>query len=156
MNIFVLDKNPRIAAQYHADTHVVKMILESAQLLSTAHYVLDGEAYGYKPTHINHPCAVWVRESDSNYAWLYQLFRALGLEYKYRYGKEHKSINDLSDYLCCLPHNIESIGLTPFALAMPDEFKVIGNAVESYRQYYKNNKKHLLNYTRRRSPSWIE
>ena len=70
MNIFYLDKNPDLSAQLHCDKHVVKMILEYAQMLSTAHRVLDNSQDVYKIAHKNHPCTIWVRENKSNYKWL--------------------------------------------------------------------------------------
>lgn len=97
MNIFVLDKDPVKAARFHNDRHVIKMILESAQLLSTAHVVLDGEkvaAYDVpfllRPTHVNHPCAIWARATGANYDWLYRLLVGLLAEYTRRYGKVHR------------------------------------------------------------------
>lgn len=175
MNIFVLDENPEKAAQMQVDSHVIKMVLESGQLLSTAHRVLDGsknpitkkwvlpdvrDSLLYSATHINHPCAVWVRESLGNYDWLYRHFIALGKEYTVRYGKVHKSILKLENDLQHPPYELYcfesgSPDLTPFALAMPDEYKVSGNAVQSYRNYYKDGKKHLHKYTNREIPEWM-
>ena len=86
MNIFYLDKDPKKCAEMHCDKHVVKMILEYAQLLSTAHRVLDGNEWAdhvglYKATHKNHPSAIWARESAGNYFWLNKLFQELCKEY---------------------------------------------------------------------------
>ena len=94
MNIFYLDRHPIKAAQMMCDKHVVKMILESAQMLSTAHRVLDGDEYAdevglYKMAHKNHPSTIWVRSSLENYTWLYDHMVALMVEYTYRYGKHH-------------------------------------------------------------------
>ena len=94
MNIFYLDKNPKIAAQMQCDKHVVKMILESAQMLCTAHRVLDGDDYAnkmglYKLAHKNHPSTIWVRSSYKIIEWLYDHMIALMNEYTYRYGKKH-------------------------------------------------------------------
>ena len=96
MNIFYLDRDPVVAAKMHCDKHVVKMILESAQMLSTAHRVLDGDEYAderglYKMAHKNHPSTIWVRTSTDNYMWLNRLFGALCKEYTYRYNKQHSS-----------------------------------------------------------------
>ena len=82
MNIFYLDEDPVLAAQMHCDKHVVKMILESAQLLSTAHLLIDGDELAderglYKATHKNHPSSKWVRDSSENYEWLWNLFDQL-------------------------------------------------------------------------------
>jgi len=140
MNIFVLDKNPSIAAQMHCDKHVPKMILETAQMLSTAHHVYDTPQAPlvYKQAHLNHPCTIWVRESVDNYAWTYELFRELNNEFVARRGKIHLSWVKLSDHLAHTP-SLPLCGLTPFAQAMPDEYKR-EDAVEAYRAYYRGDK----------------
>ena len=97
MNIFYLDKDPIVISEMMCDKHNVKMILESAQMLSTAHRVLDGDEFAdqhqmYKATHKNHPSAIWARSSDKHYMWLYELFCALSEEYQLRYGKEPKDL----------------------------------------------------------------
>lgn len=148
MNIFVLSKSPTLAAQYHCDKHVVKMVLETAQLLST----VAGE--GYKPTHKNHPCTVWARESLANYHWLYALGQALGQEYTHRYGKVHKS-SLVIDSLPYAPATVTGGMSTPFALAMPDEYRT-DCPVASYRAYYVGEKSRMLKYTNRRAPEWVE
>jgi hypothetical protein len=99
MNIFVLDNDTRLAALYHCDKHVVKMILETAQLLCTAHRELDGDERAarlsfYRATHKNHPCAKWARETRANYLWLYDLLKWLLHEYTFRYSKVHKVERD--------------------------------------------------------------
>jgi len=93
MNIFAIDSDPFKAVEYMVDKHVVKMVVETAQILSTAHHVLDNPINSplYKKTHVNHPSTVWARQSDSNYSWLYNHFIALLFEYTYRYGKIHKT-----------------------------------------------------------------
>lgn len=158
MNIFVLDENPVPCAIYHADKHVVKMILEHAQLMCTAHHLHPNESHDYeipyKATHHNHPCAKWVRESKQNYQWLYTLTHELNEEYMYRYKKDfaHRSWSSVEN----LPYpDIPDIGITPFALAMPDECKM-DNAVDSYRNYYNTHKQHLLKWRERATPSWIK
>ena len=151
MNIFVLDDDIEICAQYHVDKHVVKMILESAQLLSSA-VRLSGIDAGYRLTHQNHPCSIWVRESLSNWIWLRDLSNALNAEYRYRYDKDinHKSY----DVIETLPEpNIEDLGLTPFRLAMPDDYKT-DSAVESYRIYYMNDKRDIATWKNREIPHW--
>jgi hypothetical protein len=152
MNVFVLDKDPVKAAQLHADKHVVKMILETAQMLCTAF-----DEAPYKKTHKNHPCSVWARESKSNYMWLVALGEALHDEYQYRYG-ENKTHKSLSVILWCKERvneiNFPSSGLTRFAQAMPEEYKCV-DAVRAYKIYYLNDKKDLLNYTRREKPVWV-
>lgn len=147
MNIFVLDLDPYKAAQYHCDKHVVKMVLETAQILSTI------TGHGYRPTHLNHPCTVWARESTANFQWLYDLGLALGKEFYHRYRKRHKSSFVIAEQWPP-PKSVPSGPLTPFALAMPDEFKT-EDPVESYRAYYRVGKEHILWYTRRELPEWL-
>lgn len=177
MNIFVLDENPQLAAQYHCDKHVVKMIVESAQLLSTAHRLLDGELYYakssngrnlkrwslsderesllYKAGFFNHPCGVWARETNENYAWLYSLFGFLCDEYTYRYNKTHLTDTKLRTTLAFQPKNIPQGERTDFPLAMP-EYCMLDNAVDSYRNYYLKEKSHILDWRVREKPYWIE
>lgn len=136
MNIFVLHDDPVLAAKDQCNKHVVKMVLETAQLLCTAVIETGGTA-PYRATHKNHPCAIWARESKANFNWLKRHGLALAAEYTYRYGKTHKSaaiIEELED------DTIPDGELTPFALAMPDECKMIGDPVLSYRKYYKQAK----------------
>jgi hypothetical protein len=155
MNIFYLDHDPVKAAEYHGDKHCIKMILESAQLLSTAHQVLDGPNPNlYKLTHKNHPSAIWARESKANYEWLYSLLEALINEYKFRYGKDHKTIEKLP-YLNKPPKNIPDGPFTGPTPAMPEQYIVPGDSLTSYRQYYKGDKSHLFNWTNRNRPDWL-
>lgn len=176
MNIFYLDPNPRNCAQMHADKHVVKMILETAQLLSTAHRVIDGSpfitknAIGskltryvltderenllYKSTHVNHPSAIWVRQSVQHYNWLYQLFHELIIEYKHRYGKVHAS-SKLLEILSKPPHNLVDNGFIGPTPAMDAHFIVANDPLLSYRNYYKIGKSDLLQYTKRDKPYWL-
>ena len=153
MNIFVLDFDPQKAAQYHCDKHVIKMILESAQLLSTCNRYF-GLDEGYKSTHLNHPCSKWVRESLDNYMWLVSLGYYLNEEYKYRYNKtiNHKSMDVILGL--SVPEKLPDIGPTAFAQAMPDEYKSI-DTVESYRAYYIIEKRDILTYTKREAPEWL-
>lgn len=159
MNIFVLDKDPVKAAKYLCDKHVVKMIVETAQLLSTAHHVLDKSRAPktiYKSTHANHPCAKWVRECVGNYNWAFEHFDALLQEYTKRYKKTHKS-QTLRMALYWPPKNIDgvvSFRVTPFAQAMPVQYKQ-DNAVEAYRSYYKGEKKAFATWKFTRAPSWF-
>jgi hypothetical protein len=158
MNIFYLHENPTLSAKAMTNKHIVKMIIEAAQLLSTAHRVLDGYPVKkgrwttylledkqrndtlYKSTHYNHPCAVWVRESFENYYWLYKHFLALCQEYRNRYGKIHESENKLGHILRRYPESMKKKKFTPPALAMPEEYKVEGDPVQSYRNYYEAEK----------------
>jgi hypothetical protein len=150
MNIFVLDESPVIAAQMHCNKHIVKMILETAQLLSTA-LRFYGVNYGYNITHKNHPCSVWARATKGNFIWLNMLGRNLLEEYKYRYGKEHKSTPIISEApIGCIPDGPQ----TQFVQCMPDIYKA-ENAVQAYRNYYRGAKKHLLIYTKRMPPNWV-
>jgi hypothetical protein len=154
MNIFVLDENPWKAAWYQCDKHVVKMILETAQLLCSAHWMTGGEAH-YRLTHKNHPCSKWARESLNNYKWLAVHGRALCHEYTKRYNKVHKTQEVI--YWCenNLP-NIPSNGLTEFPLAMPDDVKTPGDPVKSYRDYYRKYKKDIVKWNHSEKPEWYE
>jgi len=143
MNIFYLDANPKIAAEYHCDKHVCKMIVETAQLLSTAHRILDplsDTSNGvYKAAYINHPMAVWTRESSENYMYAYELYRALLAEYTLRYSKVHRS-GDIKDYLSQLPNGIAKGARTPIPQCMPDQYKVKDNPIKAYQAYYLGEK----------------
>lgn len=158
MNIFALDPDPWEAAASHYDKHVVKQVLETAQLLSTARHVLGCPTPGiYKPTHRNHPCALWVRETFGNYIWTFNLFDALLHEYEIRYEKAHKS-GELWEALFPGPKLERALegesSLTPFAVAMPDNVR-LSDPVASYRNYYRSYKAHLWAYrSPRRPPEW--
>lgn len=148
MNIFILDKDPAKAARYHCDKHVSKMILESAQMLST---VLGGP---YKPTHQNHPCTVWVMQSHANALWLIDMARELNNEWRARYGhnQNHKSwevIRSMED--ADLVGKLPARKRTPFALAMPEEYKD-DDAVKAYRAYYKS--KSFAKWDHGQAPRW--
>ena len=153
MNIFYLDKNPMKCAQYHNDKHVVKMILETAQLLCGSHWVTGGEA-PYKLSHKNHPCSIWARKSLSNYLYLCELGLELCYEYTYRYGKRHKS-QDVIEWCIVNKPGIADIGFTEPAKAMPDEYKV-ESVVQSYRNYYMGAKSGFAVWKNREKPFWFE
>jgi hypothetical protein len=155
MNIFFLSLDPSEAARLHCDKHVVKMILETAQLLYTAHWVYESSLPegAYRKTHPNHPSARWVRESLENYTWLCRLGLALCEEYTYRYGKIHKTQHHLEWLSGHSPHNLVNVGWTLPRLAMPDEFKN-NDPVIAYRNYYKGAKARLLSYTKRPTPDF--
>lgn len=179
MNIFYLHNDTRVCAEMHNDKHCVKMILEYAQLLSTAHRVLDGnvsiglsktgrkqtryvlsdnrEHLLYSATHINHPSATWVRQSYNNYFWLADLLVELCKEYTYRYGKVHKVERDgLLNMLLHAPKNINlSAPFTEPTPAMPDDLKVPGDSINSYRTYYNIGKTHLAKWKNRPVPYWF-
>ncbi len=157
MNIFYLDQDPVLAAQYHCDKHVVKMILETAQILSTVcRHNYDSRPGLYKPTHEHHPCVQWANLTGGNYHWLWRLGTDLCNEYTYRYGKVHKSSAVIK--ACCLePDNLrQSIEHLTFpAQAMPPEYQRDDSAVAAYRAYYRGAKSSLLVFTRRRPPEWL-
>lgn len=164
MNIFVTNKCPIKSAQDHCNVHNVKMILEASQLLSTAHFVLDGVQVGYKPSHQNHPSSKWTRSTSANYQWLYAHFKALCEEYTFRTGKIHKS-SELLNVLDKLPCNIKKAELEPFAMAMPDHHKRLGifDQTVAYRSYLKEKyaewacreKTIKVEWTNRKQPEWI-
>lgn len=177
MNIFYVDKDPAVAARCLVDRHCVKMILESAQLLSTAHRMLDGrEIVGqsktgrkakrwvlddgrdsvlYQATHINHPSAVWARQSVENYNWLADHFFALGDEYTYRYGKKHKCFGELSYMLQSPPKNLTNYEMTKMPSAMADEYKISDDPIVNYRNYYREGKSKMHSWKNRQPPEWI-
>ena len=156
MNIFVLDTNTRLCAQYHNDKHVIKMILESSQMLSTANRSV-GLDEGYKATHVNHPCNVWLRESIANWFWLVSLANQLHEEWRFRYDhpstKNHKSWEVIESLT--FPVKLPDVPMTPFALAMPDKYKS-DNAVEAYRNYYIGDKAHIATWKKRGQPEWFK
>ena len=179
MNIFYVDSNPEVAARNMVDRHVVKMILETAQLLSTAHRVIDGEEYVgqsqsgrkakrwrlsgnadaimYAATHINHPSAVWVRENSANYDWLYDHLLALGREYTHRYGRTHLTIDKLKDILEDAPENIEQSNvMTKMPSSMDKQYIVSVDPITNYRNYYNYGKTDLLRWSNRPPPQWID
>lgn len=182
MNIFYLHYDTKICAQEHLDKHVVKMIVEYAQLLSTAHRLLDGTQYFdksktgrkihrwklddereqklYHAVSWNHPSAIWVRRDLSQYQWLWNLASELCQEYRYRYGgttdKQHKTSLVIQN-LSFAPHNISRTGL--FAeppQAMPEDVKVPGDSIQAYKNYYLKYKKGFANWKVRGIPSWYK
>lgn len=138
MNIFFLHLNTRKCARYHVDRHVVKMIIELAQLLCTAIWVNGGNA-PYKKTHVNHPSAKWVRESKSNWRWTHELAIELCKEYTFRYEKIHKTQSIIESITC---PDLPELPFTQPPQAMPDEYKH-ENSLIAYRAYYAFGKKHL-------------
>lgn len=155
MNIFVLSEDPVQAAQWQCDKHVVKMILESAQMLSSAVVRHGGECI-YKPTHKHHPCTIWAGDTKDNWYWLHNHFIALGNEYTERYGKQHLSLIKMYEWIksanSIAIHNIPDGPLTPFAQAMPEEYKR-SNAVDAYRAYYIGEKARFATW-KRNKPEW--
>ncbi|AEY00653.1 hypothetical protein GU3_04480 [Oceanimonas sp. GK1] len=153
MNIFILDNNIERCAEYHCDQHVVKMILESVQILCTA-LNKKGFETPYKSTHVKHPSVLWVEASYDNFQWLTRLTEALNAEYRYRYRKDtdHKSMPVLAQIQ---QFQYPAIGLTEFAQAMPDQYKVPGDAVQAYRNFYLGDKMKFARWTRREIPHWV-
>lgn len=154
MNIFYLDEDIIKCAQYHCDKHIVKMITETAQILCSSYYFTNQSHLSpYKLSHKNHPCCVWVRQSLDNWLWLKQLGIELYKEYQFRYNsKTHRAgkvILQLPEPN--LPHN--SITVRP--QAMPDQYKHF-DPVQAYRNYYINEKQHLIKYTKREMPNWLK
>jgi len=184
MNIFVLDSDPVVSAQMMCDKHIPKMIVESGQMLSTTHRMLDGkltrkrsksgktmvkywdlyegsddleaELLYYKAVHTAHPCTVWSMQSSDNYRWHWEHMRALCDEYTYRYSKTHKTHRELLYAIEALPRNIPKGGLTPFAQAMKQypECIVPGNAVQAYQNYYHAAKPFAKWERGRSAPTW--
>ncbi|MCV6599790.1 MAG: hypothetical protein OIF36_04890 [Alphaproteobacteria bacterium] len=175
MNIFYLDKDPKKCAEHHCDQHCVKMIIEYAQIMSTAHRVLDGEEYYrinksnhkvrawklndkreetlYQAGFYHHPCVIWTEESVENYNYLYNLFCALCDEFKKRYGKTHLTDIKLREILRHPPQNIPKTKFTTPALAMPDYCKM-KTAIASYRNFYKKEKIKFAKW-KNGEPDWL-
>jgi hypothetical protein len=174
MNIFYLHPDPKTCAVMHVDKHVVKMILEYAQLLSTAHRLLDGSEFEgksisgrkamrwkleddrdsnlYLASHIKHPSGIWCRETTGNYMWLYTLWRNLMDEYTFRYGRHHVS-ERLIPYLGNLPTNIKDGDITPMPQCMPEEYKT-PDSIQAYKNYYIGAKKSFAKWKNRPIPQW--
>ena len=190
MNIFYTDRNPKKCAMDHIDKHVIKQILEYSQLLSTAHRILDGvetieqkyvdgslparwrnvkrwklpdnrDNLLYSATHVNHPSAVWVRQSVGNFTWLSFLLDCLCKEYTYRYGKVHKCERDglVNYFIQTVPDNIPLGGFTEPTPAMPEDCIIPFDSISSYRNYYNLNKTNLASWSGkvnpRNQPSWF-
>lgn len=177
MNIFYLDEDPTKCAQNHNDKHTVKMIIEYAQLMSTAHRILDGSQYTelqngrrikrwkmdspkfedtlYKASHINHPSAVWTRNCGENYRWLYCLWVNLCEEYTKRYDKVHLTYTKLEEILWNEPKNIPEGKFYPPPQAMPEHCK-LEDTVQAYRNYYIVEKKHFSTWKNNIIPDWFK
>jgi len=196
MNIFYLDHDPTLAAQWMVDKHIVKMPLESCQMLSTAHRLIDGipqkveftDEKGqlkrktvhllpgediiiapyedgriapqiinrkcYNPTHRNHPSTVWTMSSRENYLKHVDILRAMLLEYTARYGRQHKSASTVLEFLATPPKNLKSGPLTDPTPAMSDYYKVEGDSVQSYRNYYAGSKWRFAKWKHGIVPTW--
>jgi len=180
MNVFYLDRDPRICAEMHCDKHVCKMIIEYAQLMSTAHRVHDGSVYYdktkngrrikrwylnsnmegilYKASHVNHPSAQWARASDGNYKWLYEMWTHLCEEYTHRYGKVHETQRKLADALSHIPMNIpkQQFKEPPQAMSHYPDCMVEGDSIKAYKNYYIVAKKEFAKWTKRQIPEWFQ
>lgn len=161
MNIFLLDRDIRKCAQAHCDKHVNKMILEGAQLLSSAIHVLDPKLAQdtpnlYRLTHKNHPCAVWVRSCLTHYMYLYELMEELNLEAKFRYGHDKDHLSMLKAREWSPPQNLPIVGFVDPPKCVHDDFKQIPDVVEAYRQYYIRDKADIATWTKREPPEWMK
>lgn len=148
MNIFVLDENPRLAAQYHCDKHVVKMVLETAQILSTVSGLGP-----YKATHHKHPCVLWTGTNQANFNWLVELGLELSAEYTHRYDKTHKS--EAVIRLCSAYDKLLEGERTQFKQCMPTHLIAYKDPVLGYRRYYNREKAYFCTWKRRDKPKWF-
>jgi hypothetical protein len=190
MNIFVLHPNPRKSARWHVDRHVVKMLLETCQLLYTTHWVIafpqlkqckspislakfhktlqepkslktapvalsSGEHY--RPCHVLHPCARWTRQTLGNYLWLCRLGIELAREFRHRFGHVHSCEEHVQWLYANPPPGIRQLPKSYFIMAMDEQYKISGDPIRSYRNYYKTSKKErgLVKYTKRQVPHWL-
>ena len=157
MNIFVLNENPIKSAQQMVDKHVVKMLVESLQMISTCLH-LRGFNAPYRMSFAYHPCTIWARESSQNMEWLVEHTYALCKEYTIRYGKTHQVERTMKMYHDTIQELIEYLpdeGLTPFAQAMPDMSKC-DNACEAYQKYYLGEKWYFAEWKTQRPDWWPE
>lgn len=159
MNIFFLDRSPMMAAKYHCNKHVIKMILETAQLLSTAHRIVDGDRAKnldklYRVTHKNHPTTKWVCSSVTHYIWTYELFCELCREYRTRYGKVHLSEIKLIETLNSPPQFMAHAGWIDPPQVMPPHCKT-SDTVKAYRSYYIREKGHICQWPNDLEPYWF-
>ena len=150
MNLFYLDRDPVVAASYHYDKHKVKMVLEAAQILCTAHHhwaeVFNYKTFvPYKKAHYNHPSTVWTRGNKNQYMWVYNYMMALGEEYTKRYGKEHLTITKCRIPLQVPPNGMIDGFFTEPPQCMPDEYKVPGDSIMAYWNYYEQDKYKIAN-----------
>ncbi len=152
MNIFALTDDVVQCAEWHVDRHVVKMPLETAQMLCTSLRKFGVET-PYLPVHQKHPCTLWAGENQANFKWLCELGLALCMEYTHRYGKVHKSQSVIE--FCYSQLDKLPVGeKTPYAQAMPDEFKHT-DSIQAYRNYYIGGKSHLHTWSKRETPYWL-
>lgn len=151
MNIFVLSEDPVEAARMQCDKHVVKMILESGQMLCAAH---DPGIAPWKRSHYNHPCTVWARKTTANYKWLAIHGLELCAEYTRRYKRRHRAEDVLLWCAQNIPKNIPDEGLTPFVVAIKNPKYVKQDVVSSYRAYYLGDKVRFAVWRHCDPPQW--
>jgi hypothetical protein len=182
LNLFILDEDPVKAAQMVCNAHATKMVVESGQMLSTVHRMLDGkmerresksgktrvkywvlpderENVLYKAVHMAHPCTVWTMKTKSNYMWHFEHFVALAKEFTCRYGKMHKTYTDLAKLLKTPPKNIPDGPLTLWPLAMKSnpECMFPDDPVKSYRMFYQTKQDRFkMAWTKREAPEWFK
>jgi len=177
MNIFALHSSPKITAQWHVDKHVVKMILETTQLLTNCYYkscelvgseqteeeIIEDVFTGfprerpYKPTHMNHPCTLWAADCKENWEWLLRLGQELCQEYTFRYGKQHACsplLQWMSHHHPVLPESLTG-STTPFVCVMPDKYKLTESPIRNYRLYYTFGKTEIHSWKDREIPFFI-
>jgi hypothetical protein len=155
MNIFAIYDNPVESAIYLVDKHIVKMPLESAQLLCNAYFINNSKKKTpYNPTHLNHPCSIWTAESNDNFEWLCHHGIELCNEYSERYNRTHKCLDVI---LFCLENKpkFPQKSMTKFACAMPDEYKISEDPILCYQEYYRIGKKHLHNWKNNKKPHFL-
>lgn len=154
MNIFLLAADPVEAAEYHVDSHAVKMVTETAQLLSTAHQLINPDPRLYRATHQHGRFAKWVRETRTNYRWTYDFLVALANEYTYRYGKIHGAFRKTGELLINPPKDIPDGPMTLRPVAKHDNTDT-ETAIRLYRDIYRVDKQHLHKWTKRSVPWWL-
>lgn len=178
MNIFYLDSNPKICAQMHCDVHCNKMVGEYCQILSTAHRILDGkeaiktdnkgrESLVWQlPNDLDEillpvsepsqPINEWVRQSIGNYEWACSLLVETCNEFEIRNGKTHILVREgLVGALKAIPKNIPNGAFTEPPQAISDKFKIEGETIKAYRNFYKSKGEKLLKWRKTKAPDWI-
>lgn len=155
MNIFVLDEDPLTSAYYQCDKHIVKMVLESAQMLCTAHRLWGNcDPRLYQVAYQNHPCTKWTRLSKDNYEWHSLHWLGLCEQYQHRYNRVHGCYERLSDVIVNAPRFIPNVGFTDHPICMPDEYKT-NSIVDSYRSFY-HSKPFKMVWSKVQKPSWFK
>jgi hypothetical protein len=163
MNVFFISRDPAECARWHVDRHVVKMVVEYAQLLASAHRMLDMDFIDpsiYKLSHKNHPCAVWCRQTSGNYQWLFDLYKETALEYTHRYGKHHASWTKCQTALSVHPRALPIGAFTDPPPCVGPELKARMveenlDSLEINRIFYSTAKQHLHSWKQRSAPDWI-